>query len=106
MGLLENLPKAVLAAASIPGCDGAQRGRGLCYKHYRRLMEHGDPLFTKYASTENETQIHQRCRAKLRKPRMFDLAVFTQGRSWVYQRGTGKPLRLQISTRLPADRKA
>jgi HNH endonuclease len=39
---------------SITGCNGAQRGCGFCYKHYRRFMEHGDPLFTKYAIAETK----------------------------------------------------
>lgn len=31
---------------SIDGCNSFVMGRGLCNKHYKRLLRHGDPLFT------------------------------------------------------------
>ena len=36
---------ASVAACSIPGCGDPVKGRGLCQRHYKRLMRHGDPLY-------------------------------------------------------------
>jgi hypothetical protein len=48
------MPYANYYKCSIPGCDGAQRGRGLCWKHYNRLMKNGDPLLTKHTTAETK----------------------------------------------------
>jgi hypothetical protein len=42
---------------SIEGCDGAQRGRGLCFKHYQRLMKYGDPLSTRYLRDDDRQRL-------------------------------------------------
>lgn len=36
-----------MRTCEIDGCDGKYRASGCCNKHYRRLREHGDPLYVK-----------------------------------------------------------
>lgn len=35
-----------MSGCSVNGCEGRRAGRGLCGKHYQRLLKHGDPLKT------------------------------------------------------------
>ena len=49
------MPYANYYKCSVPSCDGSQRGRGFCFKHYQRFMKYGDPLFVKH--TEEHEKI-------------------------------------------------
>lgn len=36
---------------SVSGCEARARNRGMCSKHYHRLVRHGDPLVQKRATS-------------------------------------------------------
>jgi hypothetical protein len=54
------VPYANYYKCTIPDCNGAQRGRGFCFKHYQRFMKFGDPLYSKHVENEDKLKyIHE-----------------------------------------------